>query len=93
MVLAFVTFWTWMSSYAYKSGERRIRPAAVAGLFYPNEPGALRKTVQGLLDDRPGVTVSGKVRALVSPHAGYINYGDKDDRGYFIKEKVISKFK
>lgn len=28
-----------------------------------------------------------------SPHAPYVNYGDKDQRGYFVKEKVISTFR
>ncbi len=30
----------------------RVRPAAVAGLFYPGEPGALRSIVEGLLAER-----------------------------------------
>lgn len=49
------------------------RPTAVAGLFYPDDPGELRRGVDGFLDhgfrgeDDPGVPP----KAIVAPHAGY----------------------
>jgi MEMO1 family protein len=52
-----------------------VRPAAVAGYFYPDEPDELRSMVQGFLgegaaigsaDDRPLVP-----KAIIAPHAGY----------------------
>lgn len=52
----------------------RAREPAVAGMFYPEDPAALRRTVQGYLDAadaRPGAAP----KAIVVPHAGYVYSG------------------
>lgn len=51
------------------------RPPAVAGSFYPGEPARLRDTVDRLLADAAPPPVPGRVKALVSPHAGYVYSG------------------
>lgn len=51
-----------------------VRSPAVAGLFYPTDPGALRETVDGLLADRP-TDPSPVPKALIAPHAGYAYSG------------------
>lgn len=51
-----------------------IRKPAVAGLFYPDDPGELARTVDGLLGSAAGEPVPG-LRALVAPHAGYVYSG------------------
>jgi AmmeMemoRadiSam system protein B len=52
----------------------QVRPAAVAGAFYPGEPQRLAATVDRLLSEAPSST--GKVpKALVVPHAGYVYSG------------------
>lgn len=53
----------------------QIRPAAVAGLFYPAEPDELTRMVDGFLerharDDHP------PPKAVIVPHAGFIYSGD-----------------
>jgi MEMO1 family protein len=48
----------------------RLRPAAVAGLFYPGNPEALREAVAGHLAAARAVA-PGAVRAVIAPHAGY----------------------
>jgi MEMO1 family protein len=53
----------------------RVRPAAVAGTFYPADPNELRKTVDGLLASAPVTPPSGHVWAILSPHAGYAYSG------------------
>lgn len=56
----------------------RIRPAAVAGLFYPADAGELTARIDSLLDEPhagPAVGDWGKLRALVVPHAGYVYSG------------------
>ena len=54
--------------------ENDIRPPAVAGRFYPSEPGKLAAAVQRFLTDAmPPVTK--RPIAIVSPHAGYIYSG------------------
>ena len=51
-----------------------IRPAAVAGLFYPDDPRQLAHDVQQLLAQaRTGGEFH--VKALIAPHAGYIYSG------------------
>src|SRR6266851_3407557 len=54
-----------------------VRPAAVAGLFYPGAPPALRLSVRALLDaaPRPAATGAEWPKALIVPHAGYIYSG------------------
>jgi AmmeMemoRadiSam system protein B len=52
----------------------RIKPAAVAGLFYPDDPTALHQTLASCLaaaDPTPGE----RPRALIAPHAGYVYSG------------------
>ena len=63
------------------------RPPAVAGMFYPDREATLRSDVEGLLaaaaeaergeargDGRP-VQTSGRPKALIAPHAGYVYSG------------------
>lgn len=46
-----------------------VRPPAVAGMFYPSDPAALKDTVRFLLDD--AVVPLRDPVALIVPHAGY----------------------
>ena len=48
----------------------RVRPPAVAGLFYPSDAAVLSKTIDGLLANAPEHSIPG-LKALVCPHAGY----------------------
>lgn len=50
---------------------RRIRPAAVAGTFYPEEVTALRSQVRRLLDAAGHAGSDERLRAVIVPHAGY----------------------
>ncbi len=53
-----------------------IRPAAVAGAFYPGQPSVLSKTVLALLADAsPDRNDAVVPKALIVPHAGYIYSG------------------
>jgi AmmeMemoRadiSam system protein B len=50
--------------------KKRIRPPAVAGRFYPEDPGELRRMVEDFLAD--ALTSEGPApKAIVVPHAGY----------------------
>ena len=57
-------------------GEPWIRPAAVAGRFYPGDAGVLERQVSAMLDAgrASGPTVAAAI-AAVAPHAGYIYSG------------------
>jgi len=63
------------SDYRDSRGENasRIRPPAVAGLFYPAEPDTLRRALAALLAE-PAAGVGG-CKALIAPHAGYVYSG------------------
>ena len=50
-----------------------IRPAAVAGAFYPSDPGQLQAMVRGLLDQADAAGALPK--AVIAPHAGYVYSG------------------
>ncbi|HVR06816.1 MAG TPA: AmmeMemoRadiSam system protein B [Thermoanaerobaculia bacterium] len=69
------------------AAQDRVRAAAVAGLFYPDDPVALRSRVEALLAAAPGpaATAAGRPaatpkvpkapKALIAPHAGYAYSG------------------
>ncbi|MGD0950660.1 MAG: AmmeMemoRadiSam system protein B [Candidatus Binatia bacterium] len=49
----------------------KVREPAVAGLFYPKDPGALSSMIDELLAAAEPPAIPGKLKALISPHAGY----------------------
>jgi len=53
--------------------NRRIRPPAVAGSFYPDDPTALAAAVDAFLGPAP--TGEAPPKAIIAPHAGYIYSG------------------
>ncbi len=68
---------------------QRIRPAAVAGSFYPGRAGVLRKQVAGLLADAAqslgtGLAAWPAPKALLLPHAGYVYSGSTAALGYAV---------
>lgn len=52
----------------------RIRPAAMAGSFYPGESSALSAEVAGYLGDAQGSRARAP-KAIIAPHAGYMYSG------------------
>lgn len=54
-----------------------IRPAAVAGTWYPGSPGALARDVDGYIAaiDPPEVIPRGELHAVMAPHAGLMFSG------------------
>ncbi|HEX6266521.1 MAG TPA: AmmeMemoRadiSam system protein B, partial [Burkholderiales bacterium] len=60
-----------------------VRPAAVAGMFYPGEPNALSAEVDDLLGGVEELAPRlGFPKALVVPHAGYVYSGPVAARAY-----------
>jgi MEMO1 family protein len=61
----------------------RVRPAAVAGVFYPDDPARLGAEVDALLAATPPRPADAPVpKALVVPHAGYVYSGPVAAAGY-----------
>lgn len=56
-----------------EKGAGTVRPAAVAGMFYPSDPQELEMQIDGFLHaaERP----AGAPKAMIVPHAGYIYSG------------------
>ncbi len=53
-----------------------VKPAAFAGAFYPADPARLAADVGEFLSAaRPAAPPSGKICALIAPHAGYVYSG------------------
>ncbi len=59
-----------------------IREPAVSGAFYPNDPDVLRKDIEEYLGKVPASDLSGDIRGLVAPHAGYMYSGQTAAYGY-----------
>jgi AmmeMemoRadiSam system protein B len=62
----------------------QVRPAAVAGTFYPGQAQALSRTVQELLGPFSPApqAVAGPPKALIVPHAGYVYSGATAAQAY-----------
>ena len=58
-----------------QNDKKNIRPPAVAGMFYDESPAILRNCIAGFLDRAYVPKLNGTVRAVVSPHAGYVYSG------------------
>lgn len=56
-----------------KPENKRIRPAAVAGMFYPGDSAALRAMLEQML--ARAITAGTAPKALIVPHAGYMYSG------------------
>lgn len=53
-----------------------VRPAAIAGLFYPGSAGELSRTVDAMLAAVPVTNAAADVpKAIIAPHAGFIYSG------------------
>ncbi|MBL8661062.1 MAG: AmmeMemoRadiSam system protein B [Rhodospirillales bacterium] len=52
-----------------------IRPAAVAGTFYPGNAHDLEACVRSLLSRADPTEIAGRPKAIIAPHAGYIYSG------------------
>ncbi len=65
-----------------------MRNPAVAGMFYPKDPLTLHNQVQDYLKDAETTELSGDLRALIVPHAGYPYSGLVAAYGYKLLEKT-----
>jgi AmmeMemoRadiSam system protein B len=59
-----------------------VRPAAVAGQFYPAEPRQLRAEVSALLAKAGEPSSGRRPKALIAPHAGYVYSGEVAARAF-----------
>jgi len=69
-----------------KFKKEEIRPPAVAGAFYTSNKEALSAQIKDFISNVPKKTLSGKIIALISPHAGYTYSGQVAAYGYKLIE-------
>ncbi|MFH1685972.1 MAG: AmmeMemoRadiSam system protein B [bacterium] len=62
------------------------RKPAVAGLFYPANPGELAKTIAGFFSEVDKLPIDGHPLALIAPHAGYPYSGRVAAKAYKLLE-------
>ncbi len=67
-----------------------IREPVVAGMFYPEDPGELRRTVAGYIEES-GEAPDGSVRGVVSPHAGYVYSGSVAGAAFAAAPKGVER--
>lgn len=66
-----------------------IRPQVFAGSFYPEDEQELKETINKYLRKAKLPVVKGEIKALISPHAGFIYSGPTAAYGYkLIKKKT-----
>jgi AmmeMemoRadiSam system protein B len=68
------------------SEKEIVRAPAVGGMFYEKSPAALRKNIDEMLNRVQLPKVEGTVRAVVSPHAGYVYSGFTAAHAYKLLE-------
>ena len=77
------------------SGLARLRPAAVAGSFYPSDAARLAAEVERLLRDAVSVQQAQSLQGLILPHAGYTYSGPVAASGYSLlkaRSDAIDRF-
>jgi AmmeMemoRadiSam system protein B/AmmeMemoRadiSam system protein A len=78
--------------FACKAGGKE---PSVAGTFYPSDKNILKESVEGFLFKAEAKRHSGRLIAIISPHAGYIfsgqvaAYGYKNLKGSSIKRVIL----
>jgi MEMO1 family protein len=60
----------------------KIRPPAVAGMFYPEKKSVLDQELAYLLEESRDLHLPGKIIGLIVPHAGYMYSGGVAARAY-----------
>ena len=70
--------------------QSKIRPTAVAGMFYPADPAELRDMVLSYLSNARETPIDSatRPRAIIAPHAGYIYSGPVAAHAYHYVESI-----
>ncbi len=70
-----------------------IRPAAVAGMFYPGDPVELTHDVDAMLAEAEARAPHFQPKALIAPHAGYIYSGPVAASAYSLLKPVAQRIR
>ena len=70
-----------------------VRPAAVAGMFYPGNPVDLARDVDAMLGQAVAVAPNLQPKALIAPHAGYIYSGAVAASAYGLLKPIAQRIR
>jgi len=70
-----------------------VRPAAVAGMFYPGNPVDLAHDVEAMLAQAVAVAPDLQPKALIAPHAGYIYSGAVAASAYSLLKPIAQRIR
>lgn len=56
---------------ALGAAQQKLRPAGVAGSFYPADPAALKTAMDEMMARATQPAINGQILAVIAPHAGY----------------------
>ena len=68
------------------------RSPSVAGMFYPDNPEELQNLVHQYIDEAKDFAID-NIKALITPHAGYVFSGSMAGVAYYQLKRLISKYK
>lgn len=66
----------------------KVRQPAVAGMFYPADPGTLRRDIDAFLADARAQVAGDAPKAVIVPHAGYVYSGSTAALAYALIEQA-----
>lgn len=75
----------------YPEYGNKIRKPAVAGIFYPANPKELKKMIEKFMQSTKTKKPEEKLKAIISPHAGYIYSGIVAGKAYSLIKKLDQK--
>ncbi len=67
-----------------------VREPSVSGMFYPDDPAVFRKDIGNYMKAPNVKPLSPDIRAVISPHAGYVYSGQVAAYGYKAVSALIS---
>jgi AmmeMemoRadiSam system protein B len=70
-----------------------VRPAAVAGQFYPDDPIELAETVDGYIGPGLAEVAADTVRGLIVPHAGHLYSGSVAGVAYWLLRRAHERIR
>lgn len=70
-----------------------IREPAVADMFYPGDEKSLKNMILRFLEKAPEKDIPGQLKAIISPHAGYIYSGPVAAYLYKLFKKIDQEVK
>jgi AmmeMemoRadiSam system protein B/AmmeMemoRadiSam system protein A len=85
-ILRVLTLCVISAALALAAAKEKVRPAAVAGGFYPADPKELTRMVDEFLARSQVAAIKDPVLGVISPHAGYVYSGGVAAHAYALLE-------